>query len=96
MPSLTPETRTMLLARLRADQAEHWRRGDRRLVEQYLADHPELADDAEAVRDLILAEADLRLERGEQPIWQEYLERFPAHAADLQPSLADAAPTGAV
>jgi tetratricopeptide (TPR) repeat protein/tRNA A-37 threonylcarbamoyl transferase component Bud32 len=54
------------------------------LVEEYLARHPPLADDPEALLDLVYAEFVLREERGEAPTEEEYLRRFPRHAEQLR------------
>jgi serine/threonine protein kinase len=61
-----------------------WQRGERVLVETYLRDDPALAHDEEALLDLIYCEFLVRGERGESPTLDEYLRRFPQHAARLQ------------
>jgi serine/threonine protein kinase len=72
------------LRRLRADQAERWRRGQPIRVEAYLEQEPALASDAEALLDLVYSEVMLREERGERPTLEEYLRCFPDHAASLR------------
>jgi serine/threonine-protein kinase len=84
MPSLTPESRSQLLAAIRADQSDHWQRGERVRIEHYLSQHPELASDSEALGDLIYAEVLLRLSEGGLVSLDEYLGRFPAHAEPLR------------
>ncbi len=84
MTSRTPDSRAQLLSRLRADQSERWRRGERVGVEHYLARHPELAADFEAVLALIHSEMALRRQGGEQPSLDDYLRRFPQHADALR------------
>src|ERR1700722_6550955 len=84
MPSLNPESRSDLLSAIRADQSERWQRGEALRVEHYFSQYPDLADDTEAVIDLVYAEILLRLESGESPSLAEYLGRFPAHADALR------------
>jgi tetratricopeptide (TPR) repeat protein/predicted Ser/Thr protein kinase len=59
-----------------ADQRERWRRGDRVRVETYLAQHPFLGADDEALLDLIYNEIVLRQEHGDPPRLDEYLRQF--------------------
>ncbi len=72
-----------VLARIREDQRRCRAADALRPVEAYLALHPELADDEEAVLDLIYSEVLLREEFGERVTAAEYLTRFPARAAAL-------------
>jgi WD40 repeat protein/serine/threonine protein kinase len=65
------------LIELLAEQRARWQRGERLPVETYLARHPELAADTEAILDLIGHEIILRQELGETPQLQEYVNRFP-------------------
>jgi hypothetical protein len=53
-------------------------------VEDLLARHPALADDPEAVLELVHHEAQLRRRQGEQPDPEEYARRFPALAGPLR------------
>jgi tetratricopeptide (TPR) repeat protein len=77
-------SRTLHLASLlRQELRQHWARGDRVLVEDYLAQYPSLQTDPEAVLDLIYHEVVLRQEQGETPTLAEYLARFD----DLGPQL---------
>src|SRR5690348_13342158 len=70
------------LAWLADDFQRRWRRGDRVAVEAYLREHPAAHDDA--LLDLIHTEVVLREERGEAPLLEEYLARFPQVAAALR------------
>jgi WD40 repeat protein len=74
-PSLLP---------LLQDQRARWQRGERVLVEDYLARQPALAADAKAALDLIAHEVLLRRERGEKAELEEYLQRFPHLASALR------------
>jgi hypothetical protein len=65
------------VAGLEDDQRARWQRGERRLVEAYLKEHPELGGDPEAVVDLIYNEFLLRRQLRETPVLEEYLTRFP-------------------
>src|SRR5262245_43372107 len=73
-----------LVAVLRVDQRERWRRGERVPAEAYLQRHPRLLADAEAVLDLVYGEFVMREQLGEEPAADEYLRRFPAHEARLR------------
>jgi tetratricopeptide (TPR) repeat protein/predicted Ser/Thr protein kinase len=66
----------LLLSQLQADQRARWQQGDRVRVEVYLAEHPQLRANPEAVLDLIYGEVVLRQQQGERPELAEYLERF--------------------
>jgi hypothetical protein len=70
--------------RLLVEQRQAWRQGKRVLVETYLERHPRLADDDEAVLDLIDNEVLARREQGEAPRLDEYLRRFPRWAAEVR------------
>ncbi|MBL8793889.1 MAG: tetratricopeptide repeat protein [Planctomycetia bacterium] len=65
------------------DQDQRWRRGERFLVEDYLADHPSIRSD-ECVLDLIGHEVQLRDRQGEAPSLEEYRQRFPRLAEQLE------------
>ena len=73
-----------LLSVVQVDQWGRWQRGDRRAVEDYLRDAPQLGDNAEAVLGLIVSELLLRRQHGESPPAEEYCRRFPAYAAELR------------
>src|SRR6516165_3475739 len=87
---MTDRTRPLdpLVDRVRAEQCECWQRGERVLVEAYLAKEPTLADDGEALLDLIYSEVLLREEHGERPQLDEYVRRFPHLEAALSRQLA--------
>jgi WD40 repeat protein/tRNA A-37 threonylcarbamoyl transferase component Bud32 len=72
-----------LAVMLRADQRQRWLAGERVPVEDYLRRYPALAEDPEALLDLVYGEFVLREEVGDKPQGEEYLRRFPAHAAAL-------------
>jgi tetratricopeptide (TPR) repeat protein len=59
------------------DLARRWAAGERPLAEEYLADHPELADRTEAVVDLIYEEICQRQRHGEPVDSVALLARFP-------------------
>ena len=54
-----------ILPNLLADQASRWGAGERVLIEEYLAKHPDLSDDA--VCQLVRKEVNLRKSAGEEP-----------------------------
>src|SRR5262245_12720835 len=82
-PSPTPKPTSHTLASLLDDQERGWRQGERPLVETYLAQHPELGADKEAILDLIYREVLLRKQRGESLTLAEYLARFPQLHTEL-------------
>jgi tetratricopeptide (TPR) repeat protein len=98
--SLAQVTWSELALLLRADQQRRWAQGQRVLVEAYLQRYPVLADDPEALLDLIYSEALLREGLGETDLLADYLRRFPQHEATLRRQfalhelLASSAPTG--
>jgi hypothetical protein len=73
-----------LMGTLEEDQRRRWQRGERLLVEAYLAQHPALKAEAEAIVDLLYNEFRLRQKAGEAPRLEEYLERFPGLAGQLR------------
>jgi hypothetical protein len=77
-----------LIERLQFDQLQRWLRGERPLVESYLAQHPELSQEVDALLDFIYSEFCMREESGEAPRPEEYLERFPEFAPRLAPLFA--------
>ncbi len=86
-PDSPAETRSEDMARadaLRADQNARWGRGEHRLVEAYLDAEPGLADDRQAVLDLIYNEIVLRSLAGDQPRPDEYVRRFPDYAEPIR------------
>src|SRR4051812_11246706 len=77
-----PLDRGEALLQARAELAACWRRGERLWAEVCLA-RCSLADDPAALRELVLAELLLRLDRGETPQLEEYLARLPDQQAEL-------------
>ena len=65
------------------EQKSRWDRGERPLVEDLLARHPTLGEDAEATLDVIYQEFVIRRALGESPSPEAYLRRFPAWADAL-------------
>src|SRR5262249_3473934 len=65
------------------DQSRRWERGERLLVETYLAQQPALLEDPEAVLDLLYHEVVLRQARGEAVDVEGCICRFPQCAAAL-------------
>jgi hypothetical protein len=72
------------LAALLDDQSQRWQRGERLLVEGYLAQQPALQEDAEAVLDLLYHEIVLREACGEAVGLEDYVRRFPQWAERLR------------
>jgi hypothetical protein len=61
-----------------------WQAGEAVRVEEFLRRFPHLAEDAQAVMELIIAEFRGREGLGQRPSASEYLERFPQYHAQLQ------------
>jgi hypothetical protein len=78
------DSQAYALTTLLAEQGARWQRGERVPVEDYLARHPGLRADPEAVLDLITNEVLLRQELGEVPGLDEYRGRFPHLTAHLE------------
>ncbi len=74
---------SVLAAVLRVDQRQRWQFGQRLPAEEYFARYPALSADPEAALDLIFNEFRLRERGGSPPDPEEYLRRFPQHAAVL-------------
>jgi eukaryotic-like serine/threonine-protein kinase len=72
------------VARLCIDQRLRWLQGEAVRVEAYLAQHPYLARQPEAILDLLYNEIVLREEAGDRPALSDYVARFPDHAAELR------------
>ncbi|AGA31513.1 WD40 repeat domain-containing serine/threonine protein kinase [Singulisphaera acidiphila] len=75
--SLVPGERERQLRDLCAELGRRLRAGEACRVEVYLEQHPELADDEDAVIELLYAEYVVREERGEEPAPEEWYARFP-------------------
>jgi serine/threonine protein kinase/tetratricopeptide (TPR) repeat protein len=77
-----------LVERLAEEMAERWRACECPLVEEYLARHPELLEQAEAALELIAEEMQLRQEAGQEAEAAEFMRRFPQWRRQVQ-ALAD-------
>src|SRR5262249_1530983 len=82
-PGEGPLSPTDRAAELCADQRRRWQAGERMPAEYYLGRSPEVRADPQAALDLIFNEYLLREQQGERPATQEFLARFPRHAATL-------------
>src|SRR5262249_49590920 len=67
------------------EQTRLWQQGRRVLVEEHLASHPRLRDDAAALLVLIYHEIAEREKRGNRGALGGYAPRFPAREAALRP-----------
>jgi serine/threonine protein kinase len=75
--------RGSLAASLAEEMDRRWDLGERPVVEEFLAQHPPLADDPEAVLDLIAEELRLRRRHGAVVPVAQLLARFPRWADQL-------------
>src|SRR6516165_4385084 len=71
------------VATLREDQRQQWAQGRRPVVEDYLALEPALAQNAEAILELICQEMVLREQHNDPPHREDYQRRFPGLAREL-------------
>src|SRR5688500_6126879 len=72
-----PAAGAPLVARLAAELAERWRRGERPRAEEFFDRHPELWGRPQAAAELIYEEVCLREAAGEAGVADEVLGRFP-------------------
>ena len=66
------------------DQRQRWQHGDRVRVTAYLAKYPNLANDIDALTNLLCSEIVLREAYGESPMLGDYVELFPQCASELR------------
>src|SRR5437588_1256624 len=78
-----PGRARLLTELVHVDLEYRLRAGEAARVEDYLARHPELADDRAALLDLIAAEHELRRPREPDLALGEFLGRFPEYRAEL-------------
>jgi len=77
------ESVTDLVESLCNEQVERWRAGDRVSVESFVARHPRLVSEDEALFELIYGEFLVRESLGEPPSAEEFAGRFPQFAERL-------------
>ncbi|HWY85269.1 MAG TPA: serine/threonine-protein kinase, partial [Gemmataceae bacterium] len=75
---------SLLVERLADELARRWRAGERPLVEEYLAQYPDLSKQPEAVAELIYEELCLRQEFGQTEAADDVLRRFPQWREQLR------------
>jgi serine/threonine protein kinase/WD40 repeat protein len=83
-PEQAGQTASELVEVLLVDQAKRWEAGERILTERYLEQYPVLRSSPEALIDLLYGEYLLREGGGEHPSPEDYVSRFPEHAATLR------------
>ncbi|REJ66586.1 MAG: serine/threonine protein kinase [Planctomycetota bacterium] len=90
LPTGNAVLRKLALAELVKIDLEYRYRGDhpKRRLDAYLAEFAELGDGGGPPADLIFEEFHLRREAGEEASAEEYLERYPQRAAELEQLLA--------
>jgi Protein kinase domain len=73
-----PEFRSAALVELvKVDLERRWNAGQRRAVEDYLRDYPELSASSDGLADIVQQEFLMRSKTGEQPSVDELASRFP-------------------
>ena len=75
-PTDHPDHLAILCELVRVDLELNWERGRPRRLEEYLARFPQLSADPELLHAMAFEEYRLRLQAGEDPTPDEYLERF--------------------
>src|SRR5262245_62175293 len=83
-PPAPPARAETAAAKLVEEMVRRWRAGERPLAEDFLARHPDLAQDPEAVADLVYEEVCLRQEHGQEVPAEEVLDRFPQWRSQLE------------
>ncbi len=73
-----------LVSMMLQSQRERWQRGDCVSVEKLVEEQPGLRDHEGPVLELLYHEMLLREERGQPPVLDDYLRRFPQLAADVK------------
>jgi len=66
-----------LASKLAGEMAQRWHEGEQPLAEEYLARHPELCGQPDAIVRLIYEEICLRQEKGQETASMEVVQRFP-------------------
>src|SRR5262245_22905911 len=82
--SAVPGEGGALAARLAEELAARWRQGEQPCAEEFLARHPQLADQPEAALQLIYEEICLRQELGQEVNAEELVGRFPQWRDQLE------------
>lgn len=73
-----------LVSQLAGEMAQRWHEGEQPLAEEYLARHPELCGQPDAVVRLIYEEICLRQEKGQETASMEVVQRFPQWREQLE------------
>ena len=86
VPTEPPALRRLTLVELiKVDLEYRWQgRRSPKLIEEYLAEFPELADSGELPCDLIYEEYHVRNQHGDEVTIDEYCQRFPTRADELR------------
>jgi len=79
-----PGESSTLVSKLAGEMAQRWHEGEQPLAEEYLARHPELCGQPEAVVRLIYEEICLRQENGQETASMEVVQRFPQWREQLE------------
>jgi hypothetical protein len=82
---LSSERDDELIGRLISEQRACWSAGDKRPIEDYIRQYPELLENVDGLLDLIYSEYCLREECGEEVRPNDYASRFPQHIDRLGP-----------
>jgi serine/threonine protein kinase len=73
-----------LIEDLAEEMGQRWREGERPLVEEFLALHPQLGDRAETALELLYEEIHLRQEYGQEVCAEDLFARFPQWRRQVQ------------
>ncbi len=76
-PPDDPQRERVLLTLIKVDQEHRWRHGERRALEAYLEDWPELANKPIVLAELLEAECTIRAFADDVPTVEEIRSRFP-------------------
>src|SRR5438874_10164183 len=84
LPDAGALRRSALVAMVKLDLEQRWRRGRKLLIDGYLKRFPELSGPGAVPVDLILAEYEVCRRFGAPAEMSEYAKRFPDQVAELQ------------
>ena len=78
-----PDRKQVLVALIKLDQECRWEAGQRKVLEEYFKEWPELAEKSETVGELLKAECITMILVGEMPTAEELIARFPEIYGDI-------------
>jgi WD40 repeat protein len=96
LPREGPLRAAALAEMVKIDLERQWRHGDRKSLEDYLRQFPELGDGRTVATDLIRADLDVRIQFGQGTTQEELERRFPGRTTEVSDSGASGIPPSPV